>query len=144
MPTVHVPAQLTVEHLITAVKQLSPAELCEFSAQLAKWQEQNGEQADEEAALIQATRARLPAADARRLKRLIAKSERGTLTPKQIGEYRSLAQQAEQLTMTRVEALAELVRRRGKPARGVMREIGWEGGGNGASSHSARRAAART
>ena len=30
MPTVQVPAQLTVEHLMAAVKQLSPAELCEF------------------------------------------------------------------------------------------------------------------
>jgi hypothetical protein len=144
MPTVQVPAQLTVEHLMTAVKQLSPAELREFMRQFAEWQEQNGKQADEEAALIQATKARLPAADERRLKRLIAKSERGTLTPKELEEYRSLAQQAERLNVKRVEALAELVRRRGKPARAVMREIGWEGGDDGASSHSARRAAAGT
>jgi hypothetical protein len=34
MPTVQVPAQLTVEHLMAAVKQLSPAELGEFLRQL--------------------------------------------------------------------------------------------------------------
>jgi hypothetical protein len=31
MPTVLVPARLTVEHLMTAIKQLSPAELREFA-----------------------------------------------------------------------------------------------------------------
>lgn len=142
MPTVQVPAQMTVEHLMAAVKQLSPAELREFKRRFTQWQEQDSKQADEEAALIQATKARLPAADERRFKRLIAKSERGTLTPKELEEYRSLAQQAERLNVTRVEALAELVRRRGKPVRVIMREIGWEGGDEGASSHPARRATA--
>lgn len=97
---------------------------------------------DEEATLIRATKKRLPAADERRLKWLIAKSERGTLTPKELEEYRSLVQQAEQLNVKRVEALAELVRRRGKPARVIMQEIGWKSGEESASSHPARRAAA--
>jgi hypothetical protein len=88
--------------------------------------------ADEEATLIQATQARLPAADERRLQQLIAKSERGTLSPRELEEYRALAQQAEQLNGVRVEALAELARRRGRPAHVVMREIGWEGRGDGA------------
>ena len=131
MPTVPVPAQLTVEHLMAAVKQLSPAELCEFAQQFAAWQEKNDTRADEEAAQIQATKARLPVADERRLKRLIAKSERGTLTLKESDEYRLLAQQAEQLNVTRVEALAELVRQRGKPVHVVMAEIGWESGEDG-------------
>jgi hypothetical protein len=142
MSTVQASAQLTVEHLMTAVKQLSPAKLREFRRQFAEWQEQNGAQADEEAALIQATKARLPVADERRFKRLIVKSERGVLAPKELEEYRFLAQQAERLNVTRVEALAELVRRRGKPVRVVMQEIGWEGGDDGASGHSARHAAA--
>ncbi len=130
MPTVQVPAQLTMEHLLAAIKQLSPAELREFTRQFADWQEQNGGR--EEARLIQATKARLPAADERRLKRLRAKSERGTLTPTELAEYRSLVEQAERIDVTRVEALAELVRRRGQPARVVMREIGWVGGDGGA------------
>ena len=131
MPTVLVPAQLTVEHLMAAVKQLSPTELREFTQQFTAWQEKNGTWADEDVVLIQTTKARLPVADERRLKRLIAKSERGTLTPKELDEYRILAQRAEQLNVTRVEALAELVRRQGKPMHMVMAEIGWESGEDG-------------
>ncbi len=126
MPTVQVPAQLTVEHLMAAVKQFSPDELHEFKRQFTEWQGQNGRQTAEEARLIQATKMRLSAAEARRLKRLIAKSERGTLTPKDLDAYRALAQQAERLNVTRLEALAALVQRRGKPAHVVMDEIGWE------------------
>ena len=88
-------------------------------------------QIDEGTALIQAAQVRLSAVDERRLERLIAKSERGTLTPKELDEYRTLAQRAEQLDATRVEALAELVQRRGKPARVIMQEIGWERGADG-------------
>lgn len=131
MPTVQVPAQLTVEHLMEAVKQLSPDELREFTRQFAAWQEQHSKQTDEEAVLMQATKTHLPAADERRLKRLIARSERGTLTPKELDDYRTLAQQAERLNVTRVEALAELVQRRGKPVRVIMKEIGWESGEDG-------------
>ena len=126
MPTVQVPAQLTVEHLMAAVKQFSPDELREFKRQFAEWQGQNGEQTAEDARLIQATKMRLPVAEARRLKRLIAKSERGTLTPKELDAYRTLAQQAEKLNVARMEALAELVQRRGQPAHVVMDDIGWE------------------
>jgi hypothetical protein len=52
MPAVLVPAQLTVEHLMAAVKQLSPAELREFAQHLAARREQNSTQVDEEAALL--------------------------------------------------------------------------------------------
>ena len=131
MPTVQVPAQLTVEHLMAAVKQFSPDELHEIKPQFAAWQGQNGEQIIEEVRLIQATKMRLPVTEARRLKRLIAKSERGTLTPKELDVYRALAQQAERLNVTRLEALAELVQRRGQPAQVVMDEIGWECGADG-------------
>jgi hypothetical protein len=105
MPTVQVSAQLTVEHLMAAVKQFSPAELREFKRQFAQWQKKNGKQENKEVALRQATKARLPATDERRLKRLITKSERGMLTPKELEQYRALAQQAERLNVTRVEAL---------------------------------------
>ena len=131
MPTVQVPAQLTVEHLIAAVKQLSPAELHAFTKWFGAWQQQNGSREDEDAALVQATKVRLPIADVERLKRLIAKSEGGTLTPKELDTYRTLAQRAEQLNVRRVEALAELVRRRGQAARVTMEEIGWASGTDG-------------
>lgn len=58
MPTVQVPAQLTVEHLMAAVKQLSPDELREFKQQFAAWQEQNGKQVEEEAASVPGIRQR--------------------------------------------------------------------------------------
>jgi hypothetical protein len=75
---------------------------------------------------------RLPAEDVKRLKRLIAKSERGVLTPKELETYRTLAQQAEQLNAKRMEALAELARRQDKPANLIMQELGWESGEDGA------------
>ena len=137
MPTVLVPAQLTVKHLMAAVQQLSPAELYEFTLQFAAWQKRhsqniNSQQTDEEKTLIQIAKAHLPATDMRRLKQLMAKSERGTLTPKELDEYRALAQRAEQLNVTRVEALAELVRRQGQPMNIVMEAIGWKSGEDGA------------
>src|SRR5262249_54912746 len=120
-------ARLTLSDLTAAVQRLSPAELREFTRWLAEGQGQNGHLASEDAALIELTRSRLPAADERRLERLIAKSQRGTLSPKEQQLYRTLAQQAEQLDGARTAALAELVRRRGKPVRVVMDEIGWQG-----------------
>ena len=44
--------QLTVDHLMMAIKQLSSAELHEFMQQLAAWQQHNGQQVEEEAALL--------------------------------------------------------------------------------------------
>ena len=61
----------------------------------------------------------------------MAKSEQGTLTPKELAQYRMLAQRAERLNVERAEALAELVRRRGKPLRVVIEEIGSEGRADG-------------
>lgn len=118
---------LNVEQLLEAVKRLPRAELHEFQRQLTAWQRENGKGMADDAALVQAATAGLPAAQQRRLKRLIAKSEQGTLTAKELAEYRSLALWAQKLDVTRLEALAELARRRGKPARIIMKEIDWEG-----------------
>jgi len=120
----------SAKQLLAAVKQLSPAEVSRFEWQFAAWQktaQPNGQvpsDTDEER-LIQATKISLPVATARRLKKLQTKSEAGTLTEAEWAEYRDLAKQAEQLSVLRVTALAELVRRRGKSAREVMKEIGW-------------------
>jgi len=164
MPTVQAPVQLSVEHLLAAVKRLSPTDLREFTRQFGQWQAYNSVEATQgvaavglpsvdhrppgdgfeakpsqpprpghqEMALIQATQARLPKADAQRLKQLSAKSESGTLKERELEEYRTLAHQAEQLNVKRVEALAELVRLKGKPVHLVMEEIGWEGPAFGA------------
>jgi hypothetical protein len=108
-------APFSVEQLLEAVDHLSPAQRREFQRHLAARQSQNGGQGPDETALIGAAKARLPAAAERRLKRLIARSERGELTPKELAEYKALAQDAQQIDATRAEALAELVRRRGHP-----------------------------
>lgn len=131
MATQPVPVALSVEQLLEAIKHLSPAELREFRQQFTAWQEHNGKQAEGDTALLRAAKARLPATAERRLQRLIAKSEQGTLTAKELADYQALAQRAEQINAMRVEALAELVRRRGKPAAVVLEEIGWEGGADG-------------
>lgn len=132
MPIVQVPVQLSVEHLKAAVQQLPLDELQAFTAWLVAWQQKHHMLENENAALIEAIRMRLPAEDMKRLKRLIAKSERGVLTPKELETYRTLAQQAEQLNAKRMEALAELARRQDKPANLIMQELGWESGEDGA------------
>ena len=44
----------------------------------------------------------------RRLKRLIARSERGRLTAEELVEYQALAQEVQRIDAARAEALAEL------------------------------------
>jgi hypothetical protein len=109
----------SVEQLLDAVEQLSPAEQCEFQRRLAARPVANGSPGPDEATLVRTARARLPAAAERRLRRLIARSERGQLTPKELAEYQSLAQDAQRLDAARAEALAELARRRGQSVRVV-------------------------
>jgi hypothetical protein len=81
----------------------------------------------DEAALVRAACVRPTAAAELRLKRLIARSERGTLTRNELAEYQSLAQEVQRLDAARAEALAELARRRGKSVRAVKAEIDFEG-----------------
>ncbi len=82
--------------------------------------------------MVRAARARLPVAAERRLKRLIARSERGRLTAEELVEYQALAQEVQRIDAARAEALAELARRRGKSVRAVKAEIGCEGDTDGA------------
>ncbi len=130
MPPSMPPGPLSVEQLLEAVNHLSPAQQREFQRRLVARQARNGEQGRDETALIQAARGRLPAAAERRLKRLITKSERGDLTPKELADYQTLAQEVQRIDAARVEALAELARRRGQPVQAVKAEI--EGGRDGA------------
>jgi hypothetical protein len=131
MATESASAALTVKQLLEAIERLSPAERRELQRQVLAWQDENGRAQPDEAELVRAAKARLPATQARRLRRLIAKSEMGTLTPAELVEYRALAQRSEQLDVVRVEALAELARRRGQPAHLVQKEISGEGDAGG-------------
>jgi hypothetical protein len=121
-----VPVQLTVEHLMAAVKQLSPVELREFAQQFAVWQAQNGAQGDEEVTLRAAIEenSRLLAAEQRRYERLRRQCERKTLTELELTEYQLLLQQLEARNVKRVEALMALAQRRSTTLRGIMAALG--------------------
>jgi hypothetical protein len=122
---------LSVEQILEAVERLSPTEQRELQCRLAARQAADGGAGLEDVALVRAAQARLPAAAERRLRQLIARSERGRLTPKELDDYRSLAQQAQRIDAARAEALAELVRR-GRPARAVQAKRDCEGHTDGA------------
>jgi hypothetical protein len=126
MPTVLVPAQLTVEHLMAAIRQLSPAELREFAQHFAAWQEGNSTQEDEEAALLATIEknSRLPPTEQRCYERLRRKCGRRTLTEHELAEYQWLLQQLEARNVKRLEALIALAQRRGTTLQGIMVELG--------------------
>ena len=126
MPTVQVPAQLTVDHLMTAIKQLSPAELHEFMQQFTAWQQHNGQQAEEEAALLARIKesSSLPTAEQRRFDRLRRKRQAGTLTKLEAVELQALWQHVEQMNVTRLQALTDLAQRRGTDVKTCMRALG--------------------
>lgn len=123
---------LSLEQILEAVDRLSPAQLRELESRLAARHRENGDEGPDQATLVRAARARLPAPAERRLKRLIARSERGKLTRNELAEYQALGQEAQRLDAAVAEALAELARRRGKSVRAVKAEIGCEGGTDGA------------
>jgi hypothetical protein len=126
MPTVLVPAHLTIEHLMAAIKQLSPAELREFAQQFDAWQEKNSTQIDEEATLLATIEenSRLAAVEQRCYERLCWKRERRTLTESELAEYQCLLQQLEARDVRRAEALIALAQHRGTTLQGLMAELG--------------------
>jgi hypothetical protein len=96
-----------LDRLVEAVRELSAEERREFLRRLGEGREQNGAEEHDEAPLREAARAGLPTVAARRLKRLIAKSERGELSPQELVEYQDLARKAQEIDATRALALAE-------------------------------------
>ena len=112
----------SVDSLLDAVGRLPPDELNDFADRFADWRQE----ATDEQTLVRAIRRRLNSVDEARLRDLVRKSEQGQLTRQEQAEYRELARQAERINVHRVQALAELVRRRGKPVREIMQEFGWE------------------
>ena len=126
------PGPLSVEQLLEAIDRLAPAQRRELERRLAWRRAEDGNEESDEATLVRAAKARLPTAAERRLKRLIARSKRGLLTPEELAEYQALAQEVQRLDAARAEALAELGRRRGKSARSAKGGIRGEGGRDGA------------
>ncbi len=126
------PGPLSLEQLLEAIDRLAPAQRRELERRLGWRRVEYGNELADEATLVRAPKVRLPAAAERRLKRLIARSERGLLTPEELAEYQALAQEVQRLDAARAEALAKLGRRRGKSARSATEGIRGEGGRDGA------------
>jgi hypothetical protein len=126
------PGPLSLVQLLEAIDRLAPAQRRELERRLAWRHVEDGNKESDETTLVRAAKVRLPAAAERRLKRLIARSERGLLTPEELAEYQALAQEVQRLDAARAEALAELGRRRGKSARSAKGGIRGEGGRDGA------------
>jgi hypothetical protein len=128
MSTIQIPAELTVEYLLSAVKQLPPAELREFMQQFSEWQKQNG--GEDEAALVTLIQEHslLPPTEQERYEELRHKCELTRLTECELAEYQSLLQQLEARNVKRIEALSALAQRRGTTLRGIMTELGLKGG----------------
>ena len=122
---------LSLDELLEAVNRLPPAQKREFERRMAARRSDSGQKLPDESNLVRAAKVRLSAADDRRLKRLISRSERGLLTRDELAEYQTLAQKVQRLDAARVEALAKLARHRGTSLRTVKGEIGREGGADG-------------
>lgn len=128
---------------MATVMQLPPDDLRDFKRRFQKWQQDTGERSEDDEALVQACRARLPAASERRLKTLIGKSERGLLDGSELEQYRRLVRRVEKIDAARLAALGELARRWQMPVNEVMVAIGWEDGDAQAARHPSRTAKAR-
>ena len=126
------PGPLSLEHLLEAIDRLEPSQRREPGCRLAGRRVEGGNEEHDDASSVRAAKFRLPAAAERRLKRLIARSERGLLTPEELVQYQALAQEVLRLDAARAEALAESARRRGKSARSAKGGIRGEGGRDGA------------
>ena len=126
MPTVHGPAQLTVEDLIAAIKQLSPAEWREFQHKLSEWQALNGTQNETETALLDRIQenSRLPDAEQRRFNQLRRKRQAEGLTAAEESELQALWQRVEQMNVARLEALTRLAEQRNTEVKALMRQFG--------------------
>ncbi len=131
MAALPAPDSLSLEQLLDAVDRLSPAKMREFERRLAARRSDQGSKAPDQAILVPVAGVGLPAAAERRLKRLIARSERQRLTPDELAEYQALAQDVQRLDAARAEALAELARRRPNSVRTRKAEIGFDGGTDG-------------
>jgi len=107
MPTV----DLTLEQLIAATQQLTPAEFREFLGKLSdQSRRQLALQADEQT-LRNVVRYEWSAAKQARLGRLLGKGNAGSLTTGERAELNRLVDEVEQRSLEKAEALHELLQR---------------------------------
>ncbi len=133
MASIETPTQLKIEHLLQRVKQLSPVELDEFTRQLTEWQQQReaaiGEAVDPDATDAEVVafirkNSQLPEKAYRRYWQLRRKREDETLSDDEQQAYEELIKKSEIMNVKRLEALAILVQRWGKPVKEIMGELG--------------------
>ena len=133
MASIENSTELKVEHLLHSVKQLSPIELDEFTRKLTEWRRQReaviGEDVNpdaSDAAILAFIRknSQLPEKEHRRYWQLRRKSDDETLTGDELPEYRELVRRLTVMNAKRLEALAILVQRWGKPVEEIMVELG--------------------
>lgn len=129
MATAHVRVKPKVEELLAGIKQLSSAQLRQFEREFDAWRAQNGKgdahPANEESLLTAIHQnSHLPVPSQRRFNRLRRKRQAETLTRAEERELQALWQRVEQMNVTRLQALAELARRRGTDVKTLMEKLG--------------------
>ncbi len=133
MATIENPTELKVEHLLSGVKQLSPVELDEFTRKLTEWQQRreaviseevDPDATDAEVVVFIRKNSQLPEKENRRYWQLRRKSDDETLTDDELPEYQDLVRWLAVMNAKRLEALAILVQRWGKPVEEIMVELG--------------------
>lgn len=133
MASIENPTELKIEHLLQRVKQLSPVELDEFTQKFTEWQQQRralvGEDVDPDASDVEILtfirkNSRLSKKENRRYWQLRRKREDETLSDNEMPEYEELIRHLDAMNIKRLDALAILVRRWGKPVTEIMAELG--------------------
>ena len=133
MASIENPTQLKVEYLLHGVRQLSPGELDEFTRKFTEWQQQQevvgGEDVDPDATDAEVVafirkNSQLPEKAYRRYWQLRHKREDETLSDDEQRVYEELLRKLEIMNVKRLEALAILVQRWGKPVKEIMGELG--------------------
>lgn len=130
MPPKQPQTKLSAKQLMTAIKQLPPAELNRFKRQFANWQKKNGQpegaNTELENELLARIRinSRLPEAAQRRYNRLRRKRQDETITQAELSDLRILNSRLEWMSGERLEALIELARLRHTDVQTLMRELG--------------------
>ena len=137
MASVETTTELKVEHLLRGVKKLSPFELDEFTQKFAEWQQQqensvseevNPNASDEDVLAFIKKNSKLPEKENRRYWQLRRKREDETLTDDELPEYQELVRRLTVLNTKRLEGIAILMQRWGKPAEEIIEKFGLKAG----------------
>ena len=137
MASVETPGELKVEHLLRGVKKLSPFELDEFTQKFAEWQQQQENSvsekvdpnaSDEDVLAFIKKNSKLPEKENRRYWQLRRKREDETLTDDELPEYQELVRRLTVLNTKRLEGIAILMHRWGKPAEEIIEKFGLKAG----------------